>query len=818
MGAVVGVVVRRVPQRRAVGQPPPGRPDGPAVAGEPAFLRSVVAMFVVDRTRTIVAANRAAQDLLGLDDLCGQVITDFYPPESAAQALENAARLRSGAVTHYEREGEMISAAGDRLIVQIRVDPLPEDGGERFRLVQMRDVTDIRSHELALAASERMFRDVVQTLPHCTVVSFDRQMRTLVVGGDQARQFLDGPEGAEAAVGRPLREVLPEVVLQPMAGSIPAALRGHPTDIDYTCPYLDSHYRVRGRPLTAADGRVVGGMVLSEDVSGERIRQAQLEQTQELSHVGTCRFDIGTGWAFDAKLLELIGADTTEEGMRLVDEMIVPGDRERIRTELGRAFAGGGRATMEYRMHHGRTGTLRYVRTVCDADVDPAGNLLRAVITHADITEIVYARRTVEAARVAVAQARTDLLRRISDLLAGDRRSPVEQRRRITDVVMAGMGDGAVLTIRSPDGPGTDTDTDIDTDTVAHADPAARELLRSAVARPAGGAGPVDPGTGGAGPAAQRWADAHRAARIPAMDHVVAHVLTAPVAHAGEELGVLSVVRGPGAPAFVREDEDLLHLLADRVAGAVRDERAQTRAEQHRREHSRIADRLLQLDAEQRALIDQLTEVEERERVLLAEAIHDDPMQLIIAVAMRLETLGLRWGEPPAEFDELIGTLEAAVERLRTLMAALSPPDPAEGLGSALRRLADGIFVGTRTTVRWAGEDHVPLDAARKQAAYRILREALVNARRHARASTVDLTLNHDDAGVVVTVADDGVGTDRLDPAGGRLGMVTMRARAGADGCTLTVCSEPGRGTTVRLVVPAPDRPAPPPIRPPAPA
>ncbi|WP_420121826.1 PAS domain S-box protein [Nakamurella sp.] len=808
--------MRQVPQAREVARSTSERPDRPAVAGEPAFLQSVVAMFVVDRTRTIVAANRAAHDLLGLGELCGQVITDFYPPESAAQARTNAARLRSGAVSHYEREGEMISATGDRLIVQIRVDPLPDDGGDGLRLVQMRDVTDIRRHEQALAASERMYRDVVQTLPHCTVVSFDKQLRALVIGGDLSRQFVDGPDGADAVLGRPLREVIPEVVLLPMEESIRAALRGHATDIDYACPYLDARYRVRGRALTAPDGRVVGGMVLSEDVSRERIRQAQLEQTQELSHVGTCRFDIGAGWAFDAKLLTLIGAETTEEGLRLVDELIVPADRERVRADLTRVFTGGGRATMEYRMQHGRTGELRHVRAVCDAQVDSAGTLLRAVITHADITEVVYSRRTVEAARLAVAQARTDLLRRISDLLAGDRPSPAGQRQRITDVVMAGMGDGAVLTIRSPDGPG------VETDCVAHADPAARELLRAALIRPAGDADPVaPPAAGPAGPAAARWADAHQVRCTPAVERVVAQILTAPVRHAGAVLGVLSVVRGPGAPLFVPEDADLLHLLAARVGAAVSDERARSRAERHRLEHTLIADRLVQLDAEQRALIDQLAEVEERERVLLAEAIHDDPMQLIIAVAMRLETLGLRSGEPPAEFEELIGNLEVAVERLRTLMAALNPPAPSEGLGAALRRLADGIFVGTRTSVRWSGADHVPLDVARKQAAYRILREALVNARKHACASTVDLALTHDDAAVVVTVVDDGRGTDRLDSTGGRLGMVTMRARAAAEGCSLTVSSEPGRGTTVRLAVPlvpppadravppAPDRPAP---------
>jgi PAS domain S-box-containing protein len=776
------------------------------VVNEPAFVRSILPMFMVDEDLTIVVANQAAHRMLRVPDLRGRLITDFHTPESADLARRNAARLQAGLVNHNEREGRLISATGERLIVQIRVDPLLDGGDGRFRLVQMRDVTEIREHERALTAGERMYRDVVENLPNCTVLSFDSELRIQVVGGALIQRF--GYDVNDVR-GLPLHDVLPPVALTPMEDSIRAALRGEVTEMEYTSPHSDVRYRVQGSPIRSADGRIVGGFILSEDVSAERIRQAQLEQTQELSHVGTCRFDIRSGWDFDRKLLELLGVDTVEQALRAVDDMVVPADRRRTREAYRRVLAEGGRITLEYRVRHGRTGELRHVRAACDAVVNPGGELLRAVITHADVTEAVYSRRTAEAARAAVAQSRTVLLRRISDLLTTDRHSLAEKLERVTDVATAGLGDGAMLRIVREGGRG------VESDTVAHLDPAVRELLVSVAARseePLEGfrglvdLGPAPADAGGRRPLgtdAGAWADAHGIPRSPVLNEVIGQFIAAPVRHAGTVLGVLSVFRGGSDRPYAKEDHDLVQVLADHVGTAVGEGRAQAWAEQQRRERTVIAGRLLQLDAEQRELLDQLAEVEERERSLLAEAIHDDPMQLIIAVAMRLELLGMRSGEPDVLVDELIETLEAAVARLRTLITALTPPDLTDGLGPALRRLAHGIFTGTPTAVHCVGPDHVTLSTARKQTAYRILREALVNARKHARARNVDLALARDGSSVVITVTDDGVGADSVESSPGHLGMITMRARAAAEGCSLTVRSAPGRGTRVTLVVPA---------------
>lgn len=205
----------------------------------------------------------------------------------------------------------------------------------------------------------------------------------------------------------------------------------------------------------------------------------------------------------------------------------------------------------------------------------------------------------------------------------------------------------------------------------------------------------------------------------------------------------------------------------------------------------------------ERALHDASDEIETRERTLLAEAVHDDPLQLVIAAILRIDGLQGQVSDAHAEILEHIATLlEQSVDGLRQLIVALNPPDLADGLGVALKRLADGIFVGTNTQIRVTGSMHVPLEPSTKQNTYRILREALVNVRKHARAAHVVIALEPRSDCVVLTITDDGVGSAHLASKPGHMGTSTMNARAADEGAELVIRSRPNHGTTVALTVP----------------
>ena len=83
---------------------------------------------------------------------------------------------------------------------------------------------------------------------------------------------------------------------------------------------------------------------------------------------------------------------------------------------------------------------------------------------------------------------------------------------------------------------------------------------------------------------------------------------------------------------------------------------------------------------------------------------------------------------------------------------------------------------------------------------FRIVQEGLGNARRHAGASHVDVSISQRTGRRVVTVSDDGVGFDESAVVGGQ-GVENMRVRAEAINGQLTLRSARGRGTAIEVVL-----------------
>jgi len=275
--------------------------------------------------------------------------------------------------------------------------------------------------------------------------------------------------------------------------------------------------------------------------------------------------------------------------------------------------------------------------------------------------------------------------------------------------------------------------------------------------------------------------------------------MVAPVRHNGIVFGKLAVFRtNPDAP-YRAGDDDVLQALADGAGAAIAENRSWQQADRERDE------RLMALDRQHMELLEKLAGMETRERSLLAEAIHDEPIQRIVAGILRLDLLAPRLDAATRnEVNDVTEQLVATVDWLRELIVvALSPPDLSEGLGPALAGLAGSIFTGTPTVFTVVGLNHVPLTVPAKETVYRIFREALGNVRKHAHANNATLRLEDQDGLIVISLTDDGVGSGSLDGGTGHLGMATMRARADAEGGQLHIESVPGLGTVVTLTLPA---------------
>ncbi len=203
------------------------------------------------------------------------------------------------------------------------------------------------------------------------------------------------------------------------------------------------------------------------------------------------------------------------------------------------------------------------------------------------------------------------------------------------------------------------------------------------------------------------------------------------------------------------------------------------------------------------------------ERARLAREIHDTLAQGFASVVTQLEAAGAVMAGDPARARRHMGEAEevarASLAEARGLVWALRPDAiTTAGLAGAFKRLAVAPVPsgGPLVEVEISGPVR-PLHPDVEVALLRTAQEALANARRHAEATHVTLTLTYFDDAVNLDVVDDGRGFDpeTLGPAGpgGGFGLRGMRERAVHLGGQFTVESTPGEGTAITIALPAID-------------
>jgi PAS domain S-box-containing protein len=247
--------------------------------------------------------------------------------------------------------------------------------------------------------------------------------------------------------------------------------------------------------------------------------------------------------------------------------------------------------------------------------------------------------------------------------------------------------------------------------------------------------------------------------------------------------------------------------------GVMQDITEQKQAEEQLRWSLDVLRRTVQ---QRRELSQRLESAQEQERRRIAADIHDDSIQVMSAVDMRLQMLE-RLGpgaDTMTELREIQQIVQASIERLRNLLFELRPLAlDREGLAVALRQYLQHTAGHANWT--WTITDELDREPPPDLRAilYRIAQEAIGNANKHAQPSQLEVILASDATGVFVTVRDDGLGFD-VATAGeaqpGHLGLTTMVERAELTGGHCRLTSAPGAGTTVAAWLPldvAPARP-----------
>lgn len=208
----------------------------------------------------------------------------------------------------------------------------------------------------------------------------------------------------------------------------------------------------------------------------------------------------------------------------------------------------------------------------------------------------------------------------------------------------------------------------------------------------------------------------------------------------------------------------------------------------------------------ERVVLRRLIDIQERERQLVSYEIHDGLAQYIAGAIMHFEAQqhALK-GRVPREFEQGMRLLRAAADESRRLIAGLRPPALDElGIVDAIESLvADArIEIPRVDFVHDLPAERLPV--ALETVIFRVVQESLTNARRHSRAKSAEVRVEHVPGGVHVLVRDDGRGFKPAASQDRHFGLEGIRQRCRLFGASPTIVSAPRRGTTVEVTLPLP--------------
>jgi signal transduction histidine kinase len=209
-----------------------------------------------------------------------------------------------------------------------------------------------------------------------------------------------------------------------------------------------------------------------------------------------------------------------------------------------------------------------------------------------------------------------------------------------------------------------------------------------------------------------------------------------------------------------------------------------------------------------RALAAHVESVREQERVRIAREIHDELGQSLTCMGMDLAFLDKQIDphnhEAASRVAALVELVKDTIRCVRRISSELRPSILDDlGLGAAIEWLAHDVESHSQVACRVEVPEDLSLPFELSTPLFRICQEALTNVTRHAGASEVSIRLACKDGQLTLVVKDNGRGiTEEEIQRPGSLGLLGMKERVGLLGGVLEIKGEPGKGTTVAIVIP----------------
>ena len=334
----------------------------------------------------------------------------------------------------------------------------------------------------------------------------------------------------------------------------------------------------------------------------------------------------------------------------------------------------------------------------------------------------------------------------------------------VTDIDAHDLESGVVLAVDAPDDARLETLAGARFRTRGHRVPWQVGMRRPALFdRLDASAGADEPGRAGGG----------EPSHLPFLDVGQGPVASVALSQLGGRLQHLSVVRSAGRPSFDGHDGTMLS------------------------EYAVAADVAMRL-GESRLELENLSIVGEHGRI--ARDLHDTVIQRLFATGMSIQSvLPLLSGLPRERVGEAVAELDTTIAEIRTtifgLQQASANPDQLRSRVLAVAAEA-APQLGFRPRVAFDGPVDTLTDPQVADNLLKVLREALSNVARHARASAADVVVSVTVAALTLTVSDDGVGPPTAPSAGN--GLRNLSERAEALGGSLQLSRRPTGGTRLQ--------------------
>ncbi|HVL05505.1 MAG TPA: histidine kinase [Acidimicrobiales bacterium] len=257
-----------------------------------------------------------------------------------------------------------------------------------------------------------------------------------------------------------------------------------------------------------------------------------------------------------------------------------------------------------------------------------------------------------------------------------------------------------------------------------------------------------------------------------------------PLIVGNDRVGSLTVAIRTGQRRLSAQDHDVLTLIAHQAAALAG---------------------MLRFAYERETMRQLVVSARDEERRRLRRDLHDGLGPTLASIVQRVDAAARNPSVAPEAvrlLDDATNGLRDALREMRRIIQALRPPQlDQHGLVGALRRSIDRHDSDSGLLVSFSADEPLdPLGDGTELALFRIAEEAILNARRHANASRIELSLRCADGQIELEVSDDGDGIAADCRQG--IGISSMHERAAELGGRLEIHPREGRGTMVKARVP----------------